>query len=273
MGTKTVVSTAKSRIKGAVPVAPTAAELAFFRRPETRAWWDASAARGQQLADKGFWADRKNGLDLVPYGPLIPSYVETGGPDNQPIVKGLSSGLPPDALITPSGNIALVVGNLCVWAVAKSGIGNASPLFSLAGNNGGGVSVRLRNGDLAMVTTEVDELVYQTRISQALSSSTYHLVQFNYKHSASVMNLSSNGAKLVGGTPSSGDFTYTHGFPSNRMSWFGEYDQTDGISGNPPRELSVAMCGVATTYAPENAAWQAALVAMVAERFPSLGLT
>lgn len=272
MGTKQYPSSAKSRIAGAVATAPTAAELAFYRRPETRAWWDASAARGQNLNDKKVWTDRKNAIDLVPYGALIPSYVENGGPDGQPIVKGLSTGLPPDALITPSGNIALAVGDLCIWAVAKSGIGNASPLLSLAGNNGGGVSVRLRNSDLALVLTESDGLVFQTRISQTLASSTFHLVQFNYKHSPGLFNLYSNGAKLTGGTPSGGDYSYIHGFPSNRMSWFGEYDQTDGISANPPRELSVAMCGVAYTYAPENAAWQAALVAMVAERFPSLGL-
>lgn len=272
MGTKSFSTTVRSRIAGAVSAAPTDAELAFFRRTETRAWWDAGASRGQHLNDKGFWTDRKNGIDLVPYGALIPSYVENGGPDSQPIVKGLSTGLPPDALITPSGNIALATGNLCVWAVAKAGIGNASPLFSLAGNNGGGVSVRLRNTDLVLALTESDGLVYQTRISQTLSSSTFHLVQFNYKHSPGVMNIYSNGAKLIGGTPSGGDYSYIHGFPSNRMSWFGEYDQTDGISANPPRELSIAMCGVAYTYAPENAAWQDALVAMVAERFPSLGL-
>ena len=270
MGTKQYPSSAKSRIAGAVATAPTAAELAFYRRPETRAWWDASAARGQNLNDKKVWTDRKNAIDLVPYGALIPSYVESGGPDSQPIVKGLSTGLPPDALITPSGNIALATGNLCVWAVAKSGIGNASPLFMLAGNNGGGVSVRLRNGDFAQVFTESAGLVFQNRIQQTLSSSTFHLVQFNYKHAASVMNLYSNGVKLTGGTPSGGDFTYTHGFPSNRMSWFGEYDQTNGISANPPRELSIAMCGVAYTYAPENSDWQAALKAMVLERFPSL---
>lgn len=272
MGTKSFSTTVKSRISGAVSDAPTDAELTFFRRPETRAWWDASADRGQRLNDKGYWADRKNGLDLVPHGALIPSYLETGGPDGQPIVKGLSTGLPPDALITPSGNIALAAGDLCVWAIVKSGIGNASPLFMLAGNNGGGVSVRLRNGDLAQVFTESAGLVFQSRIQQTLSSSVFHLVQFNYKHSPGVMNLYSNGVKLTGGTPSSGDYSYIHGFPSNRMSWFGEYDQTNGISVNPPRELSIAMCGVAYTYAPENAEWQAALIAMVSERFPSLGL-
>ncbi|ASP64371.1 hypothetical protein [Sinorhizobium meliloti] len=273
MGTKSYVSTAKSRIAGAVSAAPTAAELAFFNREETRAWWDPNPNYGQHVNDKGIWTDRKNGFDLVPYGSLLPVYSPTGGPDGQPVVQGRSSGATADALVTPSGNAVVATGDLCVWAVAKAGTNSAAPLFSLAGNNGGGVTVHLRPTDLVLVRTESDGLVYQTRISQTLEDATFHLVQFNYKHgSPGEMSIWANGVLLTGGTPADGKYAYSHGFPSARMAWFGEYDLTDGMSINPARNLPIAMCGVATTHAPDNNAWQASLEAMVAERFPSLGL-
>lgn len=271
MGTKSYVTTGRSRIPGAVSEAPTAAELAFFNRAETRAWWDAKPDYGQHVNDRGFWTDRKNGFDLVPFGTLLPVYLETGGPDSQPVVQGRPSGATADALLTPSGNAVIATGDLCVWAVAKAGSNSAAPLFSLAGNNGGGVTVHLRPTDLVLARTEADNLVYQTRITQTLEDSVFHLVQFNYKHgSPGEMSIWADGTLLSGGDPSSGKYAYTHGFPSARIAWFGEYDVSDGMSVNPARNLPIAMCGVATTHAPDNNAWQAALKAMVVERYPSL---
>lgn len=256
-------------------VSPTAsvsaAELAFFNRPETRAWWEAIPDNGQKLQAKDYWEDRKNGYRLGPVNAVKPDSLSSGGPDGAPVVQSLSTGLDPDTLANPSGQTVTPAGDLCLWAVAKAGTNSTATLMSLVGNNGGSLSLRLRNSDLVQAVVYTGGQ-FLTRISQTLASAAYHLVQLNYNHAVGEISIWANGALLSGLTPASGKFSYTHGFPSGRIAVLGLYDLALGDQDVLTRSLPIAMCGVATTHAPDNPAWQAALEAMVAEKYPSLGL-
>lgn len=251
-------------------------ELAFNARSETHEWWEAIPTSGQRIAASTYWEGRKQGFRLAAVNDtILPNSLSSGGPDDAPIVRARSSGAGYEALITQSGVSAAPVGDLCLWMVSKAATSSAGIMFGLVGNNGGSLGIRLRNSDLVQAVQGSDGLVFNTRISQTLESDDWHLVQLNYDHTAGEISLWANGALLSGLTPSGGIYSpYTHPFNTQRLSMFAAYDMADTTpaDGSQARSGSIAMCGVATTHAPDNSAWQAALEAMVAEKYPSLGL-
>lgn len=254
----------------------TAKELAFFNRPETRAWWEAVPGKGQSLPNQDYWEDRKGGFRLVPANPGVkPSSLGSGGPDGAPIVQSLSTGAVPDTLVTMAGQVVVPTGSFCLWAVAKAGTNSTATVISIVGNNGGSLSLRMRDGNyIDAQIKQPPPSGFLTRVRQNLSAAVAHLVQLNYNHVTHEISIWADGALLSGLTPASGKFSYTHGFPSSRVSVLGEYDlgAGQGDLGVFTRNLPITQCGVATTHAPDNAAWQTALKQMVAEKYPSLVL-
>lgn len=248
----------------------TAAELAFFNHAKTRQWWEAGKDNGDLIASTDNWRCRKTDRAMWAYAALKPQSIVNGGPDGKPIVKGNSTGLPPDGLMSDAGSL-IVNESFCLWAVAKAGSNNGAVLMSAIGANGGGLALRLRSGDLVEARARVNDTTAFTRISQTLSSSAYHLVQLNYDHVAGQISVWGDGALLTGGTPSNGLFSYTHGFPTTRVSAFVEYDTTYGDLNNPARSMEIACMGTATTTAADSG-WQSALLAMLDEKYPSLNL-
>lgn len=272
MATKVFVSASASTIPGGVP-AISDAEIAFFNRAETVEWWDAKPDNGQHVADRGHWEGRKAGYKLSPVTPSrLPVYSATGGPDSQPVLNGLTTGMPAETLLSAADDIAIPTGSFCLWAVAKSGTTSGATAMGAVGNDGGALTMRLRGSDLAQVQA-YSASSSLTRISQTLSAASYHLMQLNYDHVGHVLSLWANGVLLSGLTPAGGTFEgYTHGFATHRLSLFSAFDLVDGDYDQPARSLSIAMAGVGSTHAPDNSAWQDALEAMVDERFPSIGL-
>lgn len=274
MPTRRYVSTDPADLVDLTPVV-TDLELAFNARTETHEWWEAIPTSGQRIAASSYWEGRKQGFRLAAVGATLPNSVSSGGPDDAPIVRARSSGAGYETLITQSGISAAPVGDLCLWMVSKAATSSAGIMFGLVGNNGGSLGIRQRNSDLIQAVEGSDGLVFNTRISQTLESDDWHLVQLNYDHTAGEISIWANGALLSGLTPSGGIYSpYTHAFNTQRLSMFAAYDMADGTAadGSQARSGSIAMCGVATTHAPDNSAWQAALEAMVAEKYPSLGL-
>lgn len=241
----------------------TQAEIDFYARAETRAWWGTGNSpdtiHGDLLATEEAWLDRKSRISAYYQNSASPVPVFSGG-----VLIGPTGTSTSPMLTSQGSNLIDPARDFTIWCLSRDGTGSGPVSIGLIGNDGGALSIRHRDSLIQIVGYD-SELIGSTQMGNVDSVGTdeWHLIELCYDASAGTLGVYVDGAAVA--DQENAAWVPLAGMTGD-VALMGTYDWVDGRI-NYSQDLWLAEAGVAQVFAP-GSAWREKLHAMISTLHP-----